>query len=73
MLQLFAVYMSGYVSAALKSTKGISALEYAILAGVLLGLISAGVTAFGADLSTLFSAAGASLGVAAKKVSNGTS
>lgn len=57
MLQLLAVY----VTAALKSRKGISALEYAILAGVLIGVISTAVTAFGGDLSNLFSAAGARL------------
>jgi Flp pilus assembly pilin Flp len=57
MLQLFAVY----VSAALNSKKGISALEYAILAGVLIGVISAAVTAFGTDISNLFTAAGAKL------------
>ncbi len=54
MLQLFAVT----VSAALQDKKGISALEYAILAGVLIGVISAAVTAFGSDITTLFSSAG---------------
>ncbi len=57
MMQLFAVY----VSDALNSKKGISALEYAILAGVLIGVISAAVTAFGTDISALFSSAGSRL------------
>lgn len=46
------------VSAALASKKGISALEYAILAGVLVGVISTAVTTFGSDITTLFTNAG---------------
>jgi Flp pilus assembly pilin Flp len=57
MLKLFASYMS----AALSSKKGISPLEYAILAGVLLGLISTAITAFGTDISALFGNAGTRL------------
>jgi Flp pilus assembly pilin Flp len=57
MLKPFAVS----VSATLNSRKGISTLEYAILAGVLLGLISTAITAFGTDISALFSNAGTKL------------
>jgi pilus assembly protein Flp/PilA len=57
MLQLFAVYLS----AALKSRKGISALEYAILAGVLLAAVSGAVSAFGTDIDTLFTNVGNNL------------
>jgi pilus assembly protein Flp/PilA len=57
MLQLFAVS----VAATLKSRKGISALEYAILAGVLVGIITTAVTTFGGDISSLFSNVGTNL------------
>ena len=67
MMQLFAVY----VSAALKSRKGISALEYAILAGVLLGVISSALSAFGTDISALFTTAGNNLTTFTPKSLNG--
>ena len=41
---------------ALYDRKGISALEYAILAAAILGAVSAGVTTLGGDISSLFNA-----------------
>ncbi len=61
MLQHFTSYVASHVVAALNSKKGISALEYAILAGVMVGVISAAVTTFGSDIDTLFSNAGSKL------------
>lgn len=63
MLQVFAAR----IAAALNSRKGISALEYAILAGALLGLVSACVTTFGANVNSLFNSTGAALTAAADK------
>jgi pilus assembly protein Flp/PilA len=61
MLQHFTAYVTSHVVATLSSRKGISALEYAILAGVLVGVISTAVVTFGSDISTLFSSAGSKL------------
>ena len=45
----------GMVYAALRDTKGIAAMEYAILAAAVLGAIGVGFTTLGGDLSTLIS------------------
>ena len=42
------------VIAALRDRKGISALEYAILAAAILGAISVSIGGIGGDLSTIF-------------------
>ncbi|RTZ45813.1 Flp family type IVb pilin [Candidimonas sp. SYP-B2681] len=42
--------------------RGVSALEYAILAGILIVVIVGGVTALGVDVTALFEKAGAALG-----------
>ncbi|HET6607330.1 MAG TPA: Flp family type IVb pilin [Rhodopila sp.] len=56
MMKLFVTCAS-----ALKSRKGISALEYAILAGILVGVIGTAVTSFGTDITNLFTSAGSKL------------
>ncbi len=40
--------------AALRDRKGVSAMEYAILAAAILGAVSAAVTVLGGDISSLF-------------------
>ena len=44
-----------------RDTRGVSALEYAILAAVILGVIVVGVNALGVDISELFGRAGTAL------------
>lgn len=56
MLQLF--------KALLRDERGVSALEYAILAGVIVVAVVAGVTVFGDDIAGLFGNAGDALGEA---------
>ena len=57
MLKLFV----SRIAATLNCRKGISALEYAILAGILVGVISTAVTGFGKDITSLFTSAGSKL------------
>jgi pilus assembly protein Flp/PilA len=52
MLQL----LSAISVAALRDRKGISAMEYGILAAALIGIIYAAVTALGTEISTMFGA-----------------
>lgn len=53
-----------------KDERGVSALEYAILAGVLVVVIVAGVTQFGNDVKTVFTDAGQSVKTAVSDASN---
>jgi pilus assembly protein Flp/PilA len=52
--------------AALRSRKGISALEYGILAAVLVGAISAAAGLLSTDISSAFSTIGGKITTAAK-------
>ena len=45
----------------LRDQRGISAVEYAVLAGILIVIIALGVTAFGSDITALFTRAGSAL------------
>jgi len=54
MLQLLHIRLSNILA----DRKGISAMEYAILAGVLVGVIAAAVTGLGNDISGLFNNVG---------------
>lgn len=47
-------YIIGWTVGALRDRKGISAMEYGILAAALVGVIFAAVTALGAEITTMF-------------------
>ncbi|RLM22685.1 hypothetical protein BIY29_11905 [Brenneria alni] len=49
-----------------KDERGVSALEYAILAGVVVVVVAAGVGKFKTDIETLFTNASKSISTAAK-------
>jgi pilus assembly protein Flp/PilA len=50
----------------IKDTRGVSALEYAILAGLIVGAVAVGATALNGNLTTLFANLNKSVTAAAK-------
>lgn len=54
-----------------RDERGVSAIEYAILAGVIVVVVAAGVTAFHDDIQTLFNKATGALDTASKTASGG--
>jgi pilus assembly protein Flp/PilA len=48
-----------------RDSRGVSALEYAILAGLIVGAVAVGATALGTNIKSLFSAVNTRVGAAA--------
>jgi pilus assembly protein Flp/PilA len=53
--------MSNFIRSFARDTKGIAALEYALIAGLMFALIVAGVAVMGTSLTTAFTNIGKSL------------
>lgn len=53
--------MRKFIQSLAHDERGVSALEYAILAGVIVGVVVTAVTAFGGDLTTAFQNLGTSV------------
>lgn len=53
--------MTKFLRGLIRDERGISALEYAILAAIIIAVVVAGLVAFGEDISALFSRGGTAI------------
>jgi pilus assembly protein Flp/PilA len=67
------IKMSKFVKLFVRDDRGVSALEYAILAGIIVGVLVTAVTAFGSSLSTAFSNLGSQVTNATTATGSGSS
>jgi len=54
-------YVITMLTAVMQDRKGISALEYAVLAAAIIGIVAAGASTVGANLTTVFATVGSDL------------